>query len=156
MFENASSWSSSLYGCASTVKVTVKKATFFHNGTSDNLDNLVVQRVEEKVYKSEDDMPLWGVEDVALNLTQFQPIWGLLDSSFETVPNVSTIRAPSFYLLGSGTDVEQKTLDSLQLRHNIPVSIFPTTVLWTISNINLLPYDNFDFLGKNSLSLWLK
>lgn len=158
MFENGSSWSAPLYGCASTVKATVKKVTMFHNGTSDSLDNLVVQKVEDKVYENDDDMPFWGMEDWAssLNLTQFQPVWGILDPSFETVPNVSTIRAPSLYMVGSGSDINQAKLNSLSLMNNIPASIFPAAALNTVSTLQTLSTSSYDFLGENSLSLWLK
>ncbi|KAI8724032.1 hypothetical protein NCS52_00260100 [Fusarium sp. LHS14.1] len=158
LFEDGSEWSSPLYTCASAVKATVKRVTFFHNGTIDNIDNLVVKEVKEKEYKSKDDMPLWGVEDWSLTLAQFEPIWGIVDPAFKGFQNVSTTQAPELYLLGSAMDeiFGPAALNPSSSTMNLPGSIVPISALHTIFNSGSDTDPIIDFTARQSMSLWLK
>ncbi|KAF7557985.1 hypothetical protein G7Z17_g225 [Cylindrodendrum hubeiense] len=159
IFEDGSKWSSPLYTCASAVKATIKTVTFFYNGTQETLDNLVIQKIEDKKYRDEKDMPLWGIEDWFYTLDQMQPIWGILNPALEDFQNISTIRAPSFYMVGSGEGGAAQILDTQQPLMNTPGSIVPIGAMQTIAtysssmDFTVLP---FDFTAKNSLSLWMK
>ncbi|KAH7176141.1 hypothetical protein EDB81DRAFT_633863 [Dactylonectria macrodidyma] len=158
VFEDGSKWSSPLYTCASAVRATIKKVTFFYNGTEGSLDNLVIKEIEDKKYENEDEMPLWGVEDWFYKLDQMHPIWGLLDPAFEGFQNISTIRAPSLYMVGSGEGFGE-VLGTQSPAMNLPGSIVPTGAMHTISafssamDASAVP---FDFTAQNSLSLWIK
>ncbi|PNP58185.1 hypothetical protein FNYG_15175 [Fusarium nygamai] len=158
LFEDGSKWSSPLYTCASAVKATVKAVTFFHNGTSDSVERLTIKEVKEKEYKNVDDMPLWGVEDSSLGLAQFQPIWGIVDPAFKDLRNVSTLQAPSLYMLGSaqenlfGTSGFNPGFSEM----NIPGSIVPISALATIANSRDSSEPVIDFTAQRSMSLWLK
>ncbi|KAF4466271.1 hypothetical protein FALBO_6867 [Fusarium albosuccineum] len=159
LFEDGSKWSAPLYTCASAVKATIKRVTFFHNGTSDNLEKLVVKEVKEKEYKDEEDMPIWGVEDWNLGLAQFQPIWGIVDPSFKGFRNVSTTQAPSLYMLGSAMDNMLAGVSSLNPSSptmNLPGSIVPISALHTIVNNRDTTEPVIDVAAQGSMSLWLK
>nr|CEG04360.1 unnamed protein product [Fusarium clavum] len=158
LFEDGSKWSSPLYSCASAVKATVKTVTFFHNGTSDSIERLSIKEVKEKVYKNEDDMPLWGVEDSSLGLAQFKPIWGLVDPAFKDLRNVSTLRAPSLYMLGSAREnlFDTSGFNPGFSEMNIPGSIVPISALATITNSRDSSEPIIDFTAQRSMSLWLK
>ncbi|KAH6961737.1 hypothetical protein BKA56DRAFT_647759 [Ilyonectria sp. MPI-CAGE-AT-0026] len=146
IFEDGSQWSSPLYTCASAVKATVKTVTFFYNGTNNALENLVIKHVEDKKYRNEGDMPLWGIEDWFYTLDQMQPIWGIVDLAFEGFQNVSTIRAPSLYMVGSGSGFGE-VLDTLRPSMNLPGSIVPIGAMHTIATFSS---------PMPTLSLWMK
>ncbi|KAH7176749.1 hypothetical protein EDB81DRAFT_752068 [Dactylonectria macrodidyma] len=82
IFDDGSKWSTLAYSCASAAKATIKTVTFFHNGTNDNLEGLIVQKVEEKQYRDDSDMPLWGTEESSFTIEQFEPICGFVDPAF--------------------------------------------------------------------------
>jgi hypothetical protein len=147
-----------LYTCASAVKITVKTATFFHNGTSDSIERLAIKDVKEKEYKDEEEMPLWGVEDWSLGLAQFKPIWGIVDPVFKDFRNISTLRAPSLYMLGSAQDNVFGTsgFNPAFSEMNLPGSIVPISALSTIANNRDSTEPVIDFTAQRSMSLWLK
>ncbi|KAJ9413285.1 hypothetical protein QL093DRAFT_2594955 [Fusarium oxysporum] len=157
VFDDKSKWSSSLYACASAVKATVKSVTFFYNGTDARSENLVVKEIKEKEYASEDDMPLWGVEDSPLELEVFQPIWGIVDPAYDKFQNISTVRAKSLYLLGSGSLSQVRwELDPGFVHRNLPASIAPIGAFVTIFSSVANSLSPNDVVGKTSMSLWLK
>ncbi|CAM1505694.1 Fc.00g113310.m01.CDS01 [Cosmosporella sp. VM-42] len=157
IFEDNSTWSSPTYTCASAVRTTIKTVTFFHNGTHDDLKNLVIKEVKDKEYPNEDDIPLWGVEDWYLTLSSFQPIWGLLHPAYEGFDGIHTLRAPSFYMLGSATSGWLgQNLDPQFTNMNLPGSIMPTAAMQTIFTSSGNPSPFLDFTAKNTMSLWLK
>ncbi|KAH7117335.1 hypothetical protein EDB81DRAFT_916011 [Dactylonectria macrodidyma] len=95
--------SSPLYACALAIKAIVKTVTFFHNGTDAAINNLVVKEIKDKDYR-------------------------LLHSAYETFRNISTIRAPSLYFLGTtmnGWILE--VLDPQFTCMNLPASITDLT-----------------------------
>ncbi|UPK91983.1 hypothetical protein LCI18_002918 [Fusarium solani-melongenae] len=157
VFDDQSQWSSSLYACASAVKATVKTVTFFYNGTEARSGNIEVKEIKDKDYTAEDGMPLWGVEDSPLELDVFPPIWGLVDPAYEKFQNISTIRAPSLYLLGSGSMSPLRwELDSGYVHRNLPASIAPIGAFFTIFSSTTNSLSPNDVVGKSSMSLWLK
>ncbi|KAL6361200.1 hypothetical protein LRP88_04663 [Fusarium phalaenopsidis] len=157
VFDDQSQWSSSLYACASAVRATVKTVTFFYNGTEARSGNIEVKEIKDKQYAAEDDMPLWGVEDSPLELDVFPSIWGLVDAAYEKFQNISTIRAPSLYLLGSGSMSPLRwELDSGYVHRNLPASIAPIGAFFTIFSSTTNSLSPNDVVGKSSMSLWLK
>ncbi|RTE71281.1 hypothetical protein BHE90_014313 [Fusarium euwallaceae] len=157
VFDDQSQWSSSLYACASAVKATVKTVTFFYNGTEARSSNIEIKEIKDKEYAAEDDMPLWGVEDSPLELDVFPPIWGLVDPAYEKFQNISTVRAPSLYLLGSGSMSPIRwELDSGYVHRNLPASIAPIGAFFTIFESISNSLSPNDVVGKSSMSLWLK
>ncbi|KAF7553395.1 hypothetical protein G7Z17_g3631 [Cylindrodendrum hubeiense] len=152
IFDDGSKWSTPVYSCASSVKATIKTVDFFHNGTTNNLEGLVVKAVQEKTYQDESEMPLWGMEDSVFTLQQFEPIWGLLDPSFENFHNISTVRAPSLYLPASISTA----MTSYQPMTNLPGAILPVTAYETMRLYASSSWTGIDYTAQGSLSLWMR
>src|SRR6266536_5894395 len=80
-----------IYSCASAAKAVIKTVTFRYNGT-DGLASLYVDHLQDKEYATEEEKPLWGVEDSGLDYRDILPLWGLVDPKYEGNVNVSTLR----------------------------------------------------------------
>ncbi|KAH7127759.1 hypothetical protein B0J13DRAFT_645774 [Dactylonectria estremocensis] len=153
IFDDSSKWSTPVYSCASSVKATIKTVTFFHNGTTDNLEGLVVKEVEEKKYRDESDMPTWGMENSAFTVDQFEPIWGLVDPAFEGFPNISTVQAPSLYL----PKLNYHTLSYSIPWMNLPAAIVPVATYITMGvDSSSISWSGIDYTGQGSMSLWMR
>ncbi|USW57257.1 hypothetical protein Slin15195_G105760 [Septoria linicola] len=99
-----SMWSQPLFACMSGVAASVKEVTFQLNGTN-TLDNLVVQSVEQVLYASEDDFPIWAMEQTNRNISQVSPFWGMISQEAANTADVATARQASFRLPASSTSV---------------------------------------------------
>ncbi|KAK4452266.1 hypothetical protein QBC34DRAFT_422951 [Podospora aff. communis PSN243] len=99
VFESGSKWSSSLHACASSVRATIKRVQFRYNST--NVVGLEVLAITPKLYATEADAPLWGLEDSGNRLDSFNPIWGLISPEYATRKNVTTVRKADFNLIGT-------------------------------------------------------
>lgn len=113
-----------MYACASAVKATVKTVHFNFNGTK-NINNLKVEKVQNKEYSGDQSKPLWGVENPSRRyyVDDIPLLWGLLDSKFETHPNISTVRSEVLYLPGYGNDIGATGLQPF-MEENLPASNF--------------------------------
>jgi hypothetical protein len=75
--------------------------TYNGTGGSGDLSNLAITNIQDKIYGSESEWPLWGVENIEGFLAgDGNLIWGMVSSEYETNPNVSTVRQPYLYLPG--------------------------------------------------------
>ena len=111
IFEDGSTWSAPLYSCASTVKATIKTVTFFLNGT--DIKSLKITKIVNRSYKDTASMPLWGFEESGLNLVGISPLWGLINETYTTYPNMSFWRKPSLYLSGTSDELFGRTLGAI-------------------------------------------
>ncbi|KAH6967970.1 hypothetical protein BKA56DRAFT_497595 [Ilyonectria sp. MPI-CAGE-AT-0026] len=152
IFDEGSKWSTPVYSCASAVKATIKTVHFFHNGTNDDLEGLVIRDLKEKKYQDESEMPLWGMEASFFTLEQFEPIWGLIDSAFEDFQNISTIRAPSLYL----PQVVVDSLGAMTPTRNLPGAILPVAAYKTIRLNAGSIWTGIDYTAEGSMSLWMR
>ena len=165
-FDAGSHWSQPLYACASAVKATIKTTSFSYNGTSDTLSNLRVGKVADKTYVNQSSMPLWGVENTGNtdSMQQLNLIWGLVNSSYESHPNVSTVQQDRLYLPGfSLTTLDSKSpVDTLSLAwaddlgtDNNPGSEFYSFAMGSAYNV---PAGSFsvatDYTGQASMAMW--
>jgi hypothetical protein len=157
IFDDESRWSTSLHICASAPKVMIKMVQFSINDTESvsDLGSLKVTEIADKEYETEEDMPLWGIEQWDLRLEEMYPIWGLVDQAFEAFPNVTTLRQPSLYLLGSTEDPFRLEFKSYMTFDNIPGAIGPLFAMQTIRDSDSLTGE-FDFVGRSSMGQWLK
>jgi hypothetical protein len=157
VFDDESRWSTPLHICASAPKATIKTVRFLINDTASatDLSSLKVTEIKDKVYEREEDMPSWGIEQWDLRLNEINPIWGLVDRAFEGFPNVTTLRQPSLYLLGSSDDPFRIGFDSYATFDNIPGAVGPLVAMHTIRGSGSL-LDDFDFVGRSSMGQWLK
>ncbi|KAH7310668.1 hypothetical protein B0I35DRAFT_481967 [Stachybotrys elegans] len=87
-----------IYICASAIRAGVKTVDFRYNGTSGHLANLRVERIQDKVYPSNDSRPLWAVEQSWPQRMTFDPLWGMVDDSYENAEGLSTMRSEKLWV----------------------------------------------------------
>jgi hypothetical protein len=104
LYDSGSQWSIPLYSCASAMKATIKTISLSYNGTEPSLANLVVTKIQDKIYSDDQTLPLWGEENGGAGGYTIDvlssPVWGLVADEFANHPNVSTVRRASLYLPG--------------------------------------------------------
>jgi hypothetical protein len=99
LFDPGTEWTIPLYSCASASKASIKTVLFRYNETA-GLKSLDVADIQPKVYVTDNDKPLWAVENLKLKLQDVNPIWGLTSPEHENKPYVSTTRQEHLYLPG--------------------------------------------------------
>ncbi|KAL2813816.1 hypothetical protein BDW59DRAFT_167385 [Aspergillus cavernicola] len=152
IFEQNSRWSIPLYTCATAVKATVNSVEFESTGTG--LPDVKVQGISEKVYNSSYPPPLWGAEQLQLNLSDVSPLWGLVSPEFETRPNLSTIRQPHLYLPGIPRPYDLLTTVSVD---NLPGTGFHGVALARTYDIGShLNPDVVDYSGLTNIALFAR
>ncbi|KAL2020098.1 hypothetical protein VTK56DRAFT_8902 [Thermocarpiscus australiensis] len=81
IFLPGSEWAVPIYSCITANQALLRTVSFRFNST-DGLSGLAVVDITDKQYLSEDDMPLWGVENIdnttGLTLADVDPFWGLV------------------------------------------------------------------------------
>src|SRR5947207_4191146 len=88
--ESLSSWSQTLYMCATATRARVIKTDFTYDG-SNCLSNLQVEKNAHQV-----PMPqLWAIEKVNKSS---RPLWGIVDDRFLNAPEVETFRGNHIWL----------------------------------------------------------
>jgi len=88
-----------MYSCASASKASIKSVSFRYNGTA-GLKSLDILDIKSKSYASDDEKPLWGVENLKLRLRDTNPVWGITLPEYDKNPNISTARQEFLYLPG--------------------------------------------------------
>jgi hypothetical protein len=92
IFEPETWWTQPLYSCASATKAVIKTVRFKYNVTSQNdLKDIKILNVTYKVYRNDDEKPLWGVENADMTLRSMVPLWGLISPEHENAVNLSTV-----------------------------------------------------------------
>lgn len=141
-FEAGGTWKVPFYSCASTIRSTIKTASFLLNGTS-GLSSVTVTELKQKQYPSNESLPLWGIEDTGLAINGFAPIWGLVSPEYASYPNISVVKKESLYLPGISFDAKLTRLE----RQNLPGSDFPRKALLstystdtTVAGISVIDY----------------
>lgn len=159
MFEGGSKWSAPLYACASAVKANIKTVSFRVNGSIPSLNSLSVTDVRDKEYPDNNSMPLWGVEDSGLALDGISPVWGLISPEYLSFPNISVVRKPSLYLIGSSDfhDFAALTLRFGNLFENMPGSDFaPWAMNSVYSGNSIFTKGLLDYSGSSNLAMFVK
>ena len=87
-----------LHICASGLKASVKQVDFRYNGTGGRLANLEVLRIADKTYENEESKPLWAVEHSYERSMRFEPLWGIVDPSYETTDGFHSLRKEELWL----------------------------------------------------------
>ncbi|KIX02557.1 uncharacterized protein Z518_08498 [Rhinocladiella mackenziei CBS 650.93] len=97
-FDPGTNYSAPLFSCSTSVRVFIMNVTFFMNGTS-SLENLQIRSTTPQTYSSNATTPLWAVENTGgMNISDVQPIWGLVGDEYEHDPRLWTIRREYMYL----------------------------------------------------------
>lgn len=109
--DNASSvatYERPLYICSSSTRASIKTVRFRYNSTAvRDLRGLEIMQINDRVYGKEEDKPLWGFEtpwvnsNTTWNISQINPLWGIVDETLSTNRNVSTLRSDHFYIPAS-------------------------------------------------------
>ncbi|KAM0269840.1 hypothetical protein ACHAQH_009634 [Verticillium albo-atrum] len=148
--EDGSEWESPLHACAATVRATIKTVTFSINGT-DSLDSLKVEKIEPKQYASENDYPLWGLEDLGdYDLKDIDLIWGLISQEYESRENLTTVRQRYFHIPGYSTNAA--SLSGAE-SSNLPAADFAQTTMNTVIDLSGKSWP-FDLLGTASMAIF--
>ncbi|KEF62700.1 uncharacterized protein A1O9_00673 [Exophiala aquamarina CBS 119918] len=93
-----------LYICASGVRASIKTVDFRYNGTGGEFANLNVLQIKDKVYPNKQSQPLWASEHSYDKVMRFDPLWGIVDSRYETMgykDGFYTLRAEKLWLATS-------------------------------------------------------
>lgn len=103
-----------LYICSAATKASIKTIRFRYNSTTvNNLRNLEILDIRDKIYERDDQKPLWGLETPwfnstnTWNISSINPLWGIVDEAASTNHNVSTIRSDHFYLPAAAGSVAE-------------------------------------------------
>lgn len=103
IFYPNTTWQQSVYACASTTKVSIKEVAMRYNASlGADLKSLEILNVTAKEYKSDKEMPLWGIEqpDPPRYVKDIPQLWGLIAEDQAQAANLSTKRAAEMYLPG--------------------------------------------------------
>ncbi|KAK6365389.1 hypothetical protein LTS17_011361 [Exophiala oligosperma] len=96
-FDPGTNYSAPMYSCSTSIRAFIMNVTFFTNGTS--LDDLKVQAAKPQTYETNVTTPLWAIEKTeGWNLSDIQPIWGLVGDEHEHDPALWTMRRDHIYL----------------------------------------------------------
>lgn len=162
VFDGGSRWSSPLHACASTVRTAIKTVTFRYNttiaGPEHGLAGLRVVNITQRSYPTNEQAPLWGIEETGLDLDGVSPVWGLIDERYAEIANLTAKRAPHLYLVGlaAGTfapGLHEALIGSAGYQ-NLPGADFPIYTMNTVyRNLASLPYD---LTGKGSAAIFAR
>jgi hypothetical protein len=100
---SSSNWSGittsrkNIYICATAYRASVKTVDFRYNGTGGDFTGLQVLNIAPKVYPN-DSKPLWAVEHSYDRIMSFDPLWGLVNDSYEITEGFHTLRSESLWL----------------------------------------------------------
>ncbi|KAE8382250.1 hypothetical protein BDV26DRAFT_278245 [Aspergillus bertholletiae] len=150
VFEQGTRWSIPLHTCATAVKAVIKTVEF--EADSPDLRDSRVRNITDKVYTDHNTLPTWGVEHLNMNLSDVQPIWGLVSpSASKTAKNVSTIQQPHLYLPGDDS-LSGVTLPP----DNLPGTAFHTFALKRAYSVgsSITNSDMADYSGRTNVALF--
>ncbi|KAF8886322.1 hypothetical protein BD779DRAFT_1673244 [Infundibulicybe gibba] len=95
--DDNSTWTQSLYTCASVTRARIQNVTFSFDGQPD-LSKLRITR------RNTSEPILWATERASINITDVDLLWGSVDDSYGGDPSLSTIRSEVFYVPAGGSD----------------------------------------------------
>lgn len=109
-----STWSLGMYMCATTARARIAEITFTYNGTG-GLESL---QLEKNYLNSTEpgrpvETPLWGVEKVEANISNANPLWGLIDDIHQNSSLLQTLRNDILYLPASSSLLSGPAYDTI-------------------------------------------
>jgi hypothetical protein len=138
------------------VEATIKTVSFAINTTND-LTGLTVLNITDKTYTSDAEYPLWGVENLPVDMDPFwmRPLWGLV--SQEATANYSTrqlktTQKPSLLLPRTGM-LPRGSGVGLQDSQNLPGVAFPDAGMDAVSGMYFGSTGLMDYTGEGNLAL---
>ncbi|EAU37990.1 predicted protein [Aspergillus terreus NIH2624] len=152
IFEQGTRWSMPIYTCATAVKTAIKTVEFKAQGT--RLRDAQVVSITDKVYDNNSPAPLWGVENLQLNLSDVRPLWGLVAEDRANQPNLATVRKSHLYLPGYTT-----ALGGYTPSDNMPGASFHGVALsraYSIGSTSMYNDDMGDYTGRTNVALFTR
>ncbi|KAI9373912.1 hypothetical protein BJX61DRAFT_551900 [Aspergillus egyptiacus] len=150
-----STWSKPMYSCAMAVEATIKTTTFSYN-TTDGLAGLTVVNVTDKLYQSETEYPVWGVENLSeIGDFWMMPLWGIVspDSAAKYASDgLQTVQKPSLYLPRISSFSRSSGL-STESHQNLPGVEFADNGLSAVSSMATSTLGSMDYTGEGNLAL---
>lgn len=143
-----------MYACTSSAKASIKTVRFRFNGTTDDLSALEVLDVKDKVYASDAEKPLWGVENSDMMLADGSPLWGIVTEEASKKYNISTLRKEYLYLPGRDTSINYKNtpgVDFADAALDMTYMIGVGSTAGYSGRTNLAMYRKWQELSRNSV-----
>ncbi|RYP73177.1 hypothetical protein DL771_003813 [Monosporascus sp. 5C6A] len=97
-YTGKSTYQRKMYICSTGIRASIKTVDFYYNETSTQLSSLEVSRIAEKTYPDDASKPLWAVEHSYERRMWFDPLWGLVNDSYEMMEGFYTQRSGHLWL----------------------------------------------------------
>ncbi|RYP57325.1 hypothetical protein DL770_010696 [Monosporascus sp. CRB-9-2] len=97
-YTGRSTYQRKMYVCSTGMRASIKTVDFYYNETSTQLSSLGVSRIAEKTYLNDTSKPLWAVEHSYERRMWFDPLWGLVNDSYEMMEGFYTQRSGHLWL----------------------------------------------------------
>ncbi|RYP67549.1 hypothetical protein DL769_005727 [Monosporascus sp. CRB-8-3] len=97
-YTGKSTYQRKMYICSTGMRASIKTVDFYYNETSTQLSSLEVSRIAEKTYPDDASKPLWAVEHSYERRMWFDPLWGLVNDSYEMMEGFYTQRSDHLWL----------------------------------------------------------
>ena len=138
-------WSQHMYMCATAANAKVAITAFTYNGTG-GLANLRLDKQYRNYSESAELPPVWAVEDLKMNVSDINPIWGIVDDEYLDSPGLQTLRSDHFYLPASESVLIGNISDT------VASAVIPGAVLLSMYGINLdLPSPDYSGGGNQAI-----
>lgn len=145
MFETGSTWKQPIYTCATAIQASLKRVSFFVNGTTTDLQNLRVVSVSDIPYPANTTKPLWAVEKTGMQISEVKPLWGLIDKRYEDHKSLWTLRSSRLLLPAAAVwglaNTASDSLAGAGFYHNALAAVYKG------------PAANHDYTGKASYAV---
>jgi hypothetical protein len=103
-------WEHKVYTCVTALTASIKEISFSYNKTNDTISVLNVGNLPKTK-----PTPLWGMENPGWNISQVQPIWGVVSETAKNNPALSVIQKEKFYLPAGSSSMIGEPADSFAL-----------------------------------------
>lgn len=154
LFDPGTEWTVPMYSCASASKALIKTVSFRYNGT-EGLKSLEILEMKPKVYASQEDMPLWAVENLSLKLRDANPVWGITLPEHANHPNISTARQEYLYLPGLSPQGAGVPTNVGEFLAGVDFYSTSMSVAYSMEDIDSNSFYGIpDYTGKSNLAMY--
>jgi len=116
-----------MYMCATTARARIATVSFSYNGTG-GLKGLVLDKIYKNSSQDSQQPPLWAIEYQGMNITDINPLWGLVGDKYLNSTGLQTIRRDYLYLPASqslATSYFGDTVGSASIPGAVLSSMYP-------------------------------
>jgi len=118
----------SMYMCATTARARIATVSFSYNGTG-GLKSLVLEKTYRNSSQEGKQPPLWAVENSGMNISDINPLWGIVGEEYISSPALQTIQRDYLYLPASQSLFSSSigdTVASASIPGAVLISMYPT------------------------------